>query len=74
MNKIKIFKSSSRDVLKMEDIINSWAESENNLITQVDSFTGESYSSFGSRVEDKEVIFIVLYSKIKPKKDNKKMS
>ncbi len=65
MNKIKIFKTSSRDFLKLEEYINAWAEEEEKLILQHSVIDGASYSYFGNRQEDKEIFVSVLYSEIK---------
>jgi hypothetical protein len=61
MNKIKIFKSSSRDFLNMEHYINTWAEEENKTILQHSIIDGSSYSAFGNRQDDKEIFISVLY-------------
>ena len=70
MNKIKIFKTSTRDIMLIEEKINVWAEEEKVKVIQVSLMDGEEYTTFGSRIENKEVFFIVLYSQVK--KNNKK--
>jgi hypothetical protein len=62
MNKVKIIKTSTRELSKIEDKINFWAKEENVVILQLNTVLGESYSVFGQRTEDREVFIIILYS------------
>jgi hypothetical protein len=71
MNKIKIFKSSSKDFLNIEEYINAWAEEEGKMILQHSVVSGASYTSFGNRQDDKEIFVSVLYSEINQNINNK---
>jgi hypothetical protein len=61
MNKIKIFKTSSKDLEKIQEAINAWIEEKNVNVVQVETISGETYSTFGSRVDEKEIFLIILY-------------
>jgi hypothetical protein len=54
--------------MKLEDLINIWAEENHFSILQITTVNGESYSSFGSRIEDRELFLIVVYTKKTTKK------
>lgn len=68
MNYVKTFRTSVREMMNMDDIIAAWVNEENVTILSIATVHGENYSSFGSRVENKEIFLIVTYTK----KSNKK--
>lgn len=64
MNKIKVFKTTNKELPKMELIINNWAESENVEIIQFDIASAASYSSTTfskSYTTEVEMFITILY-------------